>query len=51
MKLTDQAGVEVDQQQFFGVMKDIYMLMAEKKLLRAVILLSYVRLTIFNSCF
>lgn len=42
MKLTDAPGVEVDQQQFFAVMKDIYMLMSEKKLLHAVILLSFV---------
>jgi hypothetical protein len=41
-KVSDAPGVEVDHQQFFAVMKDIYMLMTQKKLLRAVILLSFV---------
>jgi hypothetical protein len=41
-KIEDKPGFEVDVQQFFGVMRDIYMLMIEKKLLRAVILLSFV---------
>lgn len=42
LKVTYSAGMEIDVQQFFGVMKDIYMLAAEKRLLRAVILLSFV---------
>jgi|LauGreDrversion4_2_1035121.scaffolds.fasta_scaffold116465_1 hypothetical protein len=42
MKVTYSQGMEIDVQQFFTVMKDIYMLAAEKKLLRSVILLSFV---------
>lgn len=42
LKVTYSAGMEIDVQQFFGVMKDIYMLASEKRLLRAVILLSFV---------
>ena len=41
-KVADMAGMEIDIQTFFNVMLDIYMAIAEKKLLRSVILLSFV---------
>jgi hypothetical protein len=41
-KVADMPGMEIDIQTFFTVMHDIYMTIAEKKLLRSVILLSYV---------
>lgn len=41
-KQTEQQAMEIDWQQFFAVMFDIHMAIADKKLLRAVILLSYV---------
>jgi hypothetical protein len=47
-KQVEQPGMEIDQQMFFTVMYDIYMQIAEKKLLRAVILLSFVILDMFN---
>ena len=41
-KVADMPGMEIDIQTFFNVMLDIYMVIAEKKLLRSVILLSFV---------
>jgi|LauGreDrversion4_2_1035121.scaffolds.fasta_scaffold66625_2 hypothetical protein len=43
-KVSDIPGMEIDIETFFTVMHDIYMTLAEKKLLRAVILLSYVNI-------
>jgi len=43
-KVADMPGMEIDIQTFFTVMHDIYMTIAEKKLLRSVILLSFVSL-------
>ena len=47
-KVADMAGMEIDIQTFFNVMQDIYMTIAEKKLLRSVILLSFVSLHSLN---
>ena len=47
-KVADMAGMEIDIQTFFNVMQDIYMMIAEKKLLRSVILLSFVSLHSLN---
>ena len=47
-KVPEMPGMEIDIQTFFNVMLDVYMLIAEKKLLRAVILLSFVRNNIIN---
>jgi len=41
-KVADMPAMEIDIQTFFNVMLDIYMAIAEKKLLRSVILLSFV---------
>lgn len=41
MKQAETPGMEIDQQTFFKVMHSMHMQLAEKKLLRAVILLSF----------
>lgn len=41
MKQAETAGMEIDQQTFFKVMASMHMRLADKKLLRAIILLSF----------
>ena len=48
-KVADMPGMEIDIQTFFNVMLDIYMAIAEKKLLRSVILLSFVSIFVSHS--
>jgi hypothetical protein len=48
-KVPDMPGMEIDIQTFFTVMLDMYMAIAEKKLLRSVILLSFVSFKAINT--
>jgi len=48
-KVPDMPGMEIDIQTFFTVMLDMYMAIAEKKLLRSVILLSFVSFKVINT--
>lgn len=47
-KQAEVPGLEIDQQTFFKVMHDIHMQIADRKLLRAVILLSFVNIYMIN---